>query len=66
MSLLSKTEVQFLQGQKQVSKSYKYKLKSSIKKKIAKFLNNELSLLSPLLQQIILTNNSKDEGLIGQ
>jgi hypothetical protein len=45
--MLSKAEYQYLQGQKQVSKSFEYKLKHSISKKVASFLNNEL----PLLQQ---------------
>lgn len=44
MSLLSKAEVQFLQGQKQqVSKSYEYKLKSILKKKLASLLDKENS-----------------------
>ncbi len=46
MSLLSKSEIQYLQGQKQVSKSYEYKLKSIVKKKVSAFLQNELPLLS--------------------
>ncbi len=45
--MLSKAEYQYLQGQKQVSKSFEYKLKHSIRKKVASFLNNEL----PLLQE---------------
>lgn len=66
MPLLSKAEVQFLNGQKHVSKSYGYKLKSIIKKKLATFLDFELIFLSALLQQMILTKNSQNEGLIGQ
>lgn len=58
MSLLSKSEIQFLKRQKQVTKSYEYKLKSIIKKKVTSFLDVELNLLSPLLQTI-LTENSK-------
>lgn len=42
MSLLSKAEVQYLQGQKQVSKSYEYKLKSIIKRKNSKLIEKEL------------------------
>jgi len=38
MPLLSKSEIQFLQCQKQVSKSYEYKLKSIIKKKVSNLL----------------------------
>ncbi len=48
MSLLSKAEVQFLQGQKQVSKSYEYKLKSVIKKKLSFLVDKELPLLTKL------------------
>jgi len=60
MSLLSKSEIQFLQGQKHVSKPYEYKLKSIIKKRVTKFLTKELNLISPLLQENILTKNSKE------
>jgi hypothetical protein len=45
--MLSKTEIQYLQGQKHVSKSFEYKLNHSIKRKVQQFLNTEL----PLLQQ---------------
>ncbi len=38
----------FLQDQKQVSKSYDYKLKSIIKKKLSNLLDNEIPLLSKL------------------
>jgi hypothetical protein len=48
MSLLSKSEIQFLQGQKQVSKSYEYKLKSIIKKKLSLLVDKELPLLAKL------------------
>ena len=48
MSLLSKSEIQFLQGQKQVSKSYEYKIKSIIKNKVSVLLEKELPLLSKL------------------
>jgi hypothetical protein len=51
MSLLSKAEVQFLQGQKQVSKSYEYKLKSIIKKKISLLVDKELPLLAKLFTE---------------
>jgi hypothetical protein len=63
MSLLSKSETQFLQGQKQVSKSYEYKLKSIIKRKISTLLEKELPLLSELFPNLNLTKNSKEEGL---
>ena len=46
MSLLSKAEVQYLQGHKQVSRSYEYKLKSIVKKKLSKLIDKELPLLS--------------------
>ncbi|MBA3978556.1 MAG: hypothetical protein H0X50_10280 [Nitrosopumilus sp.] len=45
MSLLSKSEIQYLQNQKQVSKRYEYKLKSIIHRKVSAFLQNELPLL---------------------
>ena len=45
--MLSKSEVQYLQGQKQVSQSYERKLKCLIRKKIA-VLQKELPLLSNL------------------
>ncbi len=48
MCLLSKSEIQFLQGQKLVSKSYEYKLKSIIKKKVSNLFDKEIPLLSSL------------------
>ena len=59
MSLLSKSEISYLQGQKQVSKSYEYKLKSVIKKKISKLLVKELPLVSKLFPEVNLTNYSE-------
>ena len=59
MSLLSKAEVQYLQGQKQVSKSYEYKLKSIIKRKNSKLIEKELPLLSQLFPNLDLTKFSK-------
>ncbi len=59
MSLLSKGELQFLQGQKQVSKSYEYKLKPILRKKISNFLDKDLPLLSPLFPNLDLTRFSK-------
>jgi hypothetical protein len=44
-SLLTKTELEWLLGKKQVSKSFEYKIKFTIKRKIEKFLNFELPLL---------------------
>ena len=59
-SLLSKTEIQFLQGKKQVSKSYEYKLKSIIKKKLAILIDKELPLLISLFPNPLdLTKFSK-------
>ena len=46
MSILSKAEVQYLQGDKQVSKSYEYKIKSIIKKKLSRLIDKEFPLLS--------------------
>ncbi len=48
MSFLSKAEVQYLQGHKQISKSYEYKLKSIIKKKLSLLVDKELPLLAKL------------------
>ncbi len=59
MSLLSKSEVQFLRGQKQVSKSYEYKLKSIIRKKMTHLLDKELPLLSKSFPDAGLTKFSK-------
>ena len=59
MSLLSKAEIQYLQGQKAVSKSYEYKLKSIIKKKLGNLMDKELPLLSFLFPNLDLTKISK-------
>lgn len=45
--MLSKAEVQFLQGHKEVSKSYERKLRCSIRKKL-EILQYEIPLLSYL------------------
>jgi hypothetical protein len=45
LSLLSKTELEWLLGNKRLSKSFGYKSKSTIKKKIDNFLSFELPLL---------------------
>ena len=61
MPLLSKSEIQFLQGQKQVSKSYEYKLKSIIKKKISNLMEKEIPLITKLFPNLNnLTEFSKD------
>jgi hypothetical protein len=60
MQFLSKSEIQFLQGQKQVSKSYKYKLKLVIKKKISTIVKKEIPLLISLFPNLALTEYSKD------
>ena len=44
-SLLTKTELEWLLGNTSMSKSFEYKIKSTIKKKIDKFVNFELPLL---------------------
>lgn len=44
-SLLTKTELEWLLENKTLSKSFEYKLKSNIKKKIDNFLSFELPLL---------------------
>ena len=45
LSLLSKTELEWILGNKHISKSFEYKIKSTIKKKIDQLLNFELPLL---------------------
>ena len=45
LSLLSKTELEWLLGRKQLSGSYNRKIKSQIRKKLANFENFELPLL---------------------
>jgi hypothetical protein len=60
MRFLSKSEIQFLQGQKQVSKSYEYKLKSTIKKKISTIVKKEIPLLISLFPNLNLAEFSKD------
>ena len=64
MSLLSKSEILYLQGHKQVSKSYNYKLRSIIKKKVANLMDKEIPLLSSLFPDLDLTEFGKmsDEG----
>ncbi len=57
--MLSKTEVLYLSGQMKVSKSYEYKLKSIIRKKISNLLDKELPLLSSLFHESDLTKFSK-------
>ncbi len=59
MPLLSKSEIQFLRGQKKVSKSYGYKLRSVIRKKVANLLDKEMPLLSTLFPNLNLTEYSK-------
>jgi hypothetical protein len=60
MSILSKAEIQFLQGEKSVSKAYEYKLKSLIRKKIANLVNRELPFLSSIKPNFDLTKNCKN------
>jgi hypothetical protein len=59
MSLLSKAEVQYLEVNKQVSKSYEYKLKSIIKRKISKLIEKDLPLLCQLFPMPDHTKISK-------
>ena len=59
MTLLSKSEIQFLRGQKQVSKSDEYKLKSIIKKKVSNFVEKEIPLIAAFLPNI---NNLTEFG----
>ena len=65
MSVLSKSEVLYLKGQKKVSKSYEYKLKSILKRKISNLISKEIPLLRSFLSELDLTITSKHCGLIG-
>jgi hypothetical protein len=60
-SLLTNSELEWLVGNKQVSKSFEYKIKSTIKKKIDKFLNFEL----PLLIQNEILDKELIKNIIG-
>ncbi len=55
----SKVQVELLQRQKQVSKSYEYKIRSLLKRKISKLIEKELPLLSELFPNLDLTKFSK-------
>ena len=64
-SLLTKTELEWILGKNQISKSFEYKIKISLRKKIDQFLNFELPLLIQnqiLDKQLIqdISNNSND------
>ena len=59
-SFLTKTELEWLLGKNQISKSFEYKIKSLIKKKIEKFLNVEL----PLLMQNGILNKQLIQDII--
>ncbi len=47
-AFLTRTEIDWLLGKKQVSKAYEYRIKSDIKKKLQTFQNLELPLLAKL------------------
>jgi hypothetical protein len=64
MSILSKSEVLFLQGQKQVSKTYEYKLKSTIRKKVANLMAKEVPLPSSLFPKLDLAGVGKERSLL--
>jgi hypothetical protein len=59
--MLSKTELLYFKGEKQVSKSFEYKLKHSIMKKVDSFLKNELPLLqkTPILELLSIKSLGK-------
>src|SRR4051794_26033771 len=61
MAILSKFEIIFLQGQKSISKSYEYKLKSTIKRKLSKLMDRELPLMSSLSPNLNLNPNPKPD-----
>jgi hypothetical protein len=63
MSLLSKSKTLYLQGQKPVSKSYEYKLKSIIRKKMAHLLDKELPLLSTFFPNSTLLDSVSEKAL---
>jgi hypothetical protein len=60
MSLLLKSEIQHLKGQKHVSRSYEYKLKSVIRKKVANLMDKYFALLSTLFPNPDLTEIGKE------
>jgi hypothetical protein len=57
--MLSKAEIAYLQGQKQVSKSYERKSRCLIKRKI-EVLRKEI----PLLSKLLLDNSGKSEDIM--
>lgn len=59
ISLLSKAEIQFLNGKIQVSKSYEHKLKSIFKKKLSLLIDQEIPRISQLFPNLDLTKFSK-------
>ena len=60
MSLLSKSEIQYLQGKKKISKSYEYKLKSIIKKNVSNLLDKEIPMLSSFFPKLNLIEFGKN------
>lgn len=73
LSLLSKTELEWLLGNKRLSKSFEYKIKSIVKKKIDQFLNFELPLLiqnqildKELIQNILDKHDSMLPNLVSK
>ena len=60
LALLSNSEFQFLLGNKNFSKSFEYKIKFTIKKKISIFLQKEFPLL---LQSGLITSNDLPQFL---
>lgn len=55
MTLLLKAEIQFLRGNKQVSKEYEYQTEGNFQKNLLEVYRCELNILSPLLQERIIT-----------
>ncbi len=64
MSLLYKLEIQYLQDQKHVSKSYEYKLKSILIRKVSAILHNESPLLTQCLFMGLNALKSHGEGWV--
>ena len=60
MSLLPKSEIQHLKGQKHFSRSYEYKLKSVMRKKVANLTDKDIPLLSTLFPNPDLTETGKE------
>ena len=66
MTMLSHAEMQYLMARKQVSKSYEYKLKSIIKKKLSHLIDKEITSLKSLFPGLDLIKNGRRSEWIRQ